>query len=161
MKNLNILKAIVVISIVGFILVLVHKKNQESQVHIIEQSTQPLAIMQDNTPSSVLTPEEIAQVKEAQELILKEAENFKIKDQLTAERAKIVAEYDAKLAAVELELSTIRGNKLGFQLRPRQVESQRQSTKQNVGPMVSVIGREDLEKLGITNFSQQPGVPTP
>lgn len=117
--------------------------------------------MQDNTPSSVLTPEEIAQVKEAQELILKEAENFKIKDQLTAERAKIVAEYDAKLAAVELELSTIRGNKLGFQLRPRQVESQRQSTKQNVGPMVSVIGREDLEKLGITNFSQQPGVPTP
>lgn len=110
--------------------------------------------------TTVLTAEELAQVQRNQELILKEAENLKVKEQLVAERKAVIAEYDSKIKEVESKLSVIRESKLSFTSRPRQDVSQRPLTKQNVGPMVSVLDVESLEKLGITSSYQQPGGPT-
>jgi hypothetical protein len=151
--TIGLVIAVAVIGIIKTVVVI----NKVEEVEIIEdQDSKNIKV----SARKVLSEEEQAQVKLAQELIQKEAEQLKIKSQLTEERAKLLAEYDAKLKAVETELSAIRGSKLSFQFRPRQDESQRQSTKQNAGPVVSVLTKDSAERLGIISSSQQHGEPT-
>lgn len=135
-------------TVVGIILIIalgLYQRNQNKSTNV------PIVkLAQTNT---LLSEEEQAQVRVAQELVQKEAENLKIKEKLIAERA----ELDKKIEAVEVELGKIRTNKLGFQLRLRQSVSQGQSTKQNAVVTVSVIDKDSLGKLGITSSSLQLG----
>lgn len=146
-------KLIVIAVTIAIILVGLKKRSENHGVPVIEQ---PRVVQK----TEILTEEEIAQVKAQQELLLKEAESLKIKDQLLEEKKRAVEEYDTKLAQVETELSKIRSGKLSFTFSPKLAALPGPSIKQNAEIQVSVLTLEDLERLGIGNFYPQPTVLT-
>lgn len=148
--------------IILVLLIAIIKRNQNSAItpEVVPQDASVIAKALALPKNSILSEEEKAQVLAQQELMLKEAENLKIRDMLLTEKAQAIADYDKKLEEVENALSTIRGDKLGFQPRPRQNESQRQSTKQNAVVTVSVVDREDLARLVTISSSNKLGETT-
>lgn len=140
--------------IIGILVVISYGLVKRSQNAPNTSITVPDQIQIQVAPSnSILSEEEQEQVRVAQELVLKEAEHLKKKEQLVAERDAL----NDEIQSVEMELGKLRVNKLGFQFRPRQDASQRQSTKPNAVVTVSVITQADLERLGIGSSYQQPG----
>lgn len=156
-------RTLIGLTFIGIVIVwaLVIRYNDKStKIQVPADASLIAQIARTTEPNSVLTDEEIAQVKLQQELVLKEAESLKVRDTLLADKASALAEFDKKIADVEKTLSDIRGSKLSFQLSPRQSVSQRLSTKPNAVVTVSVVGEEDLAKLVTSSSFQKRGEPT-
>jgi hypothetical protein len=129
--------------IIGILMVISYGLVKRSQNAPNQTITVPDQI-QVAPSNSILSEEEQAQVRVAQELVLKEAEHLKKKEQLVAERDAL----NDEIQSVEMELGKIRVNKMSFlEFRPKQDASQRQSTKPNAVVTVSVITQADLERL--------------